>query len=1481
MELEVGRGEGVRIVGTTKDLSELQARKAALEEQLRRQRAGTDHGPDVPFLPPPTLHIGHTGETRHVTGLGGDFVHIPDARPPSVPASSQPASLPAPGGEGDAQVRGNATMTSAWQQVTALASPPAEGGFAGAVAPGIWTTESSDELLRKCHTEDDDSNADFPPETMLRHLHYCVQNHDSRVVFRHSTAAGNLQEMTFEQLGAKVRKCARALVQAGVGQHDIVCIVGAGSPTWAVVYLGAMSAGAIPCPLHATTGCDAVSMVRGCGARAVMTGDSDVANALMTRLDLLPTLSLVVLWEDDGAKSSQLVEPQIDRCKGSVPWLGAFLLQALMDMDASVESQEEQARRLKSVRPGCCASIALTAGCSGHPKYAMLSHDNWSWTAQAVVSQLALTAEDNLLACLPMGCAAAQLCYIHVALVSGCMVTFPSMQVLGRCVPGCKSWDDVYFAAAAGDSKVSAMQTKIIDLLINTRPTVLVGLGPMWEWIAAALRSELLVARGVGTVQTYSWALQQGIDAGKRLQGLGRAKAKSAQTCSKGKKWGVARRVMFAKIWSNLGLDRCRYAGGIGVYGNPDALELLLSVGIPVLWMYGSAECSGIVALSSSSKHQGGLPGFRIGYSGRALKGTVLSLRARTGLPDSRLHRIYVRGRNVMMGYLNDPAASADAFDKDGALRTGDCGEVDWGTQLLRVEAKEQDLIMLSTNKEFSACSVEDALRRELPMLSNVLAVGKGMPYVACLITLATSALEQNSKEVSLLPDAQRKLEQAGVICKTVEEARQNEALTALIVQGIQRVNASLGPGQPPVKRFLFLSEDLQVAELSSMRRPRRPTLYNKFSDTIKAIYDDAQSAESKSPLGDRALSPATPQADVPDNHDDTPVAMPRTRNAATPAHRVAQIGGLEGGVLSPSNVSVANVRAQLTSLPHHFGSPDAIFSSWNDLPARQAANHPALASGQGTDENLTRTHIRIEEAVLQANAAISNVIVVGEGRPFLACLISLKTVEHGDQTLHEDAIRAARAFDSRAQTVLEAKDDKRFRAFLVDSIARVNRMLQLPGPAIRKFIILLVDFLPVSAKSQGPSAITTPMRDSIKRRFSKIIDSIYFGASAPQTPSSSHLAGVVSTSLDQSSGFFSNLHGAGPRHGSAQEKLESHEKNSLDSSDLSSPARVNPVLSAAPSDSMPYYASSSPPKKLSHGNTGFFEELVQLVLDMDMADVLPRMQAFCAGIHADICRALNVNRDQVVVRAVTAGSVVVTIALQSREDDYRSPLLLVQLLVEQAEDMGSVLRHGAYTRTLLSLSHISPNIGSAFGSTNAVEGSETTGVGLVLQANDRGQIVISSVIPGTPAALTRELFESDIVIEVDGQSVVGAPGHNVVDALYGQKGSLVRIAVMRGDTYHSVYMARGAGRDSFKPGIHTGPLTTSQRSSLARPPSDRERRLSLSSCATPGSSISASLLERHRSLQVCGHSLRCSCIDLCRCVLTDSDYETGCEYGL
>ena len=100
--------------------------------------------------------------------------------------------------------------------------------------------------------------------------------------------------------------------------------------------------------------------------------------------------------------------------------------------------------------------------------------------------------------------------------------------------------------------------------------------------------------------------------------------------------------------------------------------------------------------------------------NGRAIPGMEVRIEASTG-------ELLVRGDHVMLGYLDDPEATAAAIDADGWLHTGDIGELDEAGNL-RITDRLKDMYISGGFNVYPA-EVEQALMR-LEGVDDVAVVG-------------------------------------------------------------------------------------------------------------------------------------------------------------------------------------------------------------------------------------------------------------------------------------------------------------------------------------------------------------------------------------------------------------------------------------------------------------------------------------------------------------------------------------------------------------------------------------------------------------------------------------------------------------------------------------------------------------------------------------------------------------------------------------
>jgi HIP---CoA ligase len=108
---------------------------------------------------------------------------------------------------------------------------------------------------------------------------------------------------------------------------------------------------------------------------------------------------------------------------------------------------------------------------------------------------------------------------------------------------------------------------------------------------------------------------------------------------------------------------------------------------------------------------------------GRAIEGTEVVVADQQGRPrpPGESGEVLVRGYNVMLGYFDDPAATAAAIDADGWLHTGDIGVLrDDG--LLRITDRLKDMFVVGGFNVYPA-EVEQLLARH-PAVSEAAVIG-------------------------------------------------------------------------------------------------------------------------------------------------------------------------------------------------------------------------------------------------------------------------------------------------------------------------------------------------------------------------------------------------------------------------------------------------------------------------------------------------------------------------------------------------------------------------------------------------------------------------------------------------------------------------------------------------------------------------------------------------------------------------------------
>ena len=162
---------------------------------------------------------------------------------------------------------------------------------------------------------------------------------------------------------------------------------------------------------------------------------------------------------------------------------------------------------------------------------------------------------------------------------------------------------------------------------------------------------------------------------------------------------------------------RAAMSGGARL--EPEVGQFFRALGMHVMQGYGQTEAGPVISANPPDAT-------RIDTVGRPLAGVELRI-AGDG-------EILVRGDLVMLGYWNQPGATAAAIE-GGWLHTGDIGTMD-AAGYLRITDRKKDMIVLSGGDNVSPARIEGMLMAE-PEIAQAVVAGEGQAGLSALVVPA------------------------------------------------------------------------------------------------------------------------------------------------------------------------------------------------------------------------------------------------------------------------------------------------------------------------------------------------------------------------------------------------------------------------------------------------------------------------------------------------------------------------------------------------------------------------------------------------------------------------------------------------------------------------------------------------------------------------------------------------------------------------
>lgn len=245
------------------------------------------------------------------------------------------------------------------------------------------------------------------------------------------------------------------------------------------------------------------------------------------------------------------------------------------------------------------------------------------------------------------------------------------------------------------------------------------------------------------------------------------------------------RKLISKKIYKALmeafgGNIRTIIMGGAAL--NPEAEYWFKKIGLPYTVGYGMTEGAPLFTYTPSQEYKPGSCGKIVEHC---------EVRIDSADPYKEVGEIQIKGPNIMIGYFNNPEATAAAFTEDGYLHTGDLGVMDPdGT--LYIRGRSKNMILSSTGQNIYPEEIE--------------AIVNTMPYFVESVVVAR---ENSTKLVALVYVDRESMQKDGYDA---------EGIATYVDQRISVINKSL-PNYSKIVKIEMVDEPFAKTPKMSIKR--------------------------------------------------------------------------------------------------------------------------------------------------------------------------------------------------------------------------------------------------------------------------------------------------------------------------------------------------------------------------------------------------------------------------------------------------------------------------------------------------------------------------------------------------------------------------------------------------------------------------------------------------------------------------------------
>lgn len=417
------------------------------------------------------------------------------------------------------------------------------------------------------------------------------------------------------------------------------------------------------------------------------------------------------------------------------------------------------------------ATIIYTSGTTGKPKGVMLSHHNIIYNAYAslITFKEGLDSTDIFLSFLPLSHTFERTAGYYMAMMAGAAVGY------ARSIP-----------QLAEDMRI-------------IRPTVLASVPRIYERIYNAIHEKLEAGPPLRH-KLFTLTVEVGWDRFEHQQGRGKWTPKMLL-------WPLLKKLVAAKVMDRLG-GRLRLSVSGGAALPPKVSRLFIALGLPLVQGYGMTETSPVVCVNRVEDN-------RPSTVGPPLEGIQIRIGDQNAL--------LVKGPCNMLGYWNNPEATAAMIDEDGWLNTGDTASIGQSGHVT-ITGRLKEIIVMSTGEKVPPADMEEAILRD-SLFEQAMVYGEGHPTLMVLAVINPDKWKEFAQQVGVRAD----------MPESLHDSRVEQQVLQRIAEQIKGF-----PGYAKVHRVLLQTEPWSIENgmMTPTLKLKRAQVVLHFSKQIEQFYE-------------------------------------------------------------------------------------------------------------------------------------------------------------------------------------------------------------------------------------------------------------------------------------------------------------------------------------------------------------------------------------------------------------------------------------------------------------------------------------------------------------------------------------------------------------------------------------------------------------------------------------------------------------------